>query len=37
MAADFHLAERTQSFLNSTDERFGTKAEVVAAAATAST
>jgi predicted PurR-regulated permease PerM len=36
-AADFHLAERTQSFVNSLDERFGTQAQVTAAAGTAST
>ena len=36
-AADFHLAERTQAFVNSLDERFGTQAQVTAAAGTAST
>jgi predicted PurR-regulated permease PerM len=36
-AADFHLAGRTQSFVNSLDDRFGTQAQVAAAAGTAST
>jgi len=36
-AASFHLAERTQAFMNSLDERFGTQAQVAAAAGTAST
>jgi predicted PurR-regulated permease PerM len=36
-AADFHLAERIQSFVNSLDDRFGTQAQVTAAAGTAST
>jgi predicted PurR-regulated permease PerM len=36
-AAHFHLAERTQSFVNSLDDRFGVRAEVAAAAGTAST
>ncbi|MGH8937758.1 MAG: AI-2E family transporter, partial [Actinomycetes bacterium] len=35
--ASFHLAERTQAFMNSLDERFGTQAQVAAAAGTAST
>jgi putative heme transporter len=35
--ADFRLAERTQAFVNSLDERFGTQAQVTAAAGTAST
>ena len=36
-AADFHLAQRTQSFVNSLDDRFGSGAQVAAAAGTAST
>jgi predicted PurR-regulated permease PerM len=36
-AASFHLAQRTQAFVNSLDERFGTQAQVAAAAGTAST
>lgn len=36
-AADFHLAHRTQSFVTSLDKRFGTQAQVTAAAGTAST
>jgi predicted PurR-regulated permease PerM len=36
-ATDFHLADRTQSFVNNLDERFGTQAQVAAAAGTAST
>src|SRR5262245_64018329 len=36
-AADFHLAERTRAFVSSLDERFGTQAQVTAAAGTAST
>lgn len=35
-AADFHLAQRTQTFVNSLDDRFGTRAQVAAAAGTAS-
>jgi len=37
IAAEFHLAQRTQAFVDSIDARFGTKAEVLAAAGTAST
>jgi len=37
VAANFHLAERTQSFVTSLDDRFGTRAQVAAAAGTAST
>jgi predicted PurR-regulated permease PerM len=36
-AADFHLADRAQSFVNNLDERFGTHAAATAAATTAST
>jgi predicted PurR-regulated permease PerM len=36
-AARFHLAQRTQSFVNSLDHRFGVRADVGAAAGTAST
>ena len=36
-AADFHLAQRTQSFVTSLDDRFGVRAQVAAAAGTAST
>jgi predicted PurR-regulated permease PerM len=36
-AAHFHLAQRTQSFVNSLDDRFGSGPQVVAAAGTAST
>jgi putative heme transporter len=37
IASDFHLAERTQSLVAGLDERFGTQAQVTAAAGTAST
>jgi predicted PurR-regulated permease PerM len=36
-AANFHVAQRTQSFVNSLDDRFGARAQVTAAAGTAST
>ena len=36
-AADFHLAQRTQSLVTSLDDRFGVRAQVAAAAGTAST
>jgi predicted PurR-regulated permease PerM len=36
-AADFHLAERTQAFVDSLNARFSTQAQVAAAAGTAST
>jgi predicted PurR-regulated permease PerM len=36
-AANFHLADRAQSFVNNLDERFGTHAAATAAATTAST
>jgi predicted PurR-regulated permease PerM len=36
-AADFHLAQRTQTFVNSLDDRFASGAQVAAATGTAST